>query len=55
MTIQTFVDNFTLEIDQLLVKDTKGNYITVSGNKQFSNVEVIRYGNGTFADLIFTV
>lgn len=53
MTIQTFVDNFTMEIDQLYVKDTKGNYITAPGNKEFIDVEITKY-NG-FADLVFIV
>lgn len=53
MTIQEYVDAFTMEIDQLYVKDIKGNYITAPGDKQFIDVEVTRY-NG-FADLVFTV
>lgn len=55
MTIQEYVDDFKLEIDELWVKDSKGNYITAPGDKQFTNVEVVHFDNNTFASLIFTI
>ena len=54
MTIEEFVRNFKLEIDQLWVKDAEGNYITAPGDKEFINVEICNKTD-TFADLIFTV
>lgn len=52
MTIQEYVDDFKLE---LWVKDSKGNYITAPGDKQFTNIEVVHFDNNTFASLIFTI
>lgn len=56
MTIEEFVLDFETkaDIDQLYVRDAKGNYVKVPGNTNFTNVS-ITYWDGCFADLEFTI
>lgn len=51
MTIDQFVDKFGIEnLDEIWVKDAKGNYTTASGDTTFRKVEMddCKYPNLTF-------
>lgn len=55
MTIHEYVTMISAqrEIDQLYVRDEKGNYITASGNTKVKGLEISDWGD--FVDLEFTV
>lgn len=44
MTIDQFVDKFGIEnLDEIWVKDEKGNYTTAMGNTEFKEVKFINF------------
>lgn len=53
MTIDQYVDKFGIEnLDEIWVKDAKGNYTTANGNTTFRKVEM---DNSKYPSLTFTI
>ena len=53
MTINQYVDKFGIEnLDEIWVKDAKGNYTTANGNTTFRKVEM---DNSKYPSLTFTI